>query len=306
MNSTTHIVPLNINGLSGRMLVLPPKKHTKRHILLLYGHHASIERMKGVAEVFNDFGEVTMPDWPGFGGMDSFYKIGMKPTLDNLADYLAALIKLRYKDKKITIAGMSFGFVVATRMLQKYPKMVKQVDMMLSVVGFCHYDEFVFSKNRYRFYRYSAAFFSQKLPSLFFRNVVLHPFFLRTAYSKTHNAKSKFSNLSPEDAKKAMDFEIHLWHCNDVRTYMDTTVTMLTLNNCEKQVPLVVDHVLVSVDQYFDNRVVEQHMRVIFKDYREHIAVMDTHAPSIIADKQAASGIMPKSLSHLLKKEPSA
>ena len=300
MAMSDYIKPLNMNGLRGRMLYLPAPKGIKRDILLLYGHHASIERMYGVAEDMNQYGSVTMPDFPGFGGMDSFYKIGYKPTLDNLADYLAAFIKLKYKNKKITISAMSFGFVVATRMLQNYPKMTKNVELLISVVGFCHRDDLTFSKSRYSFYRYTATVFSRRLPAIFFKNVILHPTLLRIAYSKTHNAKNKFKDLSPENAKRAMEFEIHLWHCNDVRTYMDTTITMLTLDNCLKQVDLPVQHVSVDMDQYFDNRIIEQHMRVIFTDFTDNRAVMDNHAPSIIASKEDAGGMMPDTLRTLL------
>ncbi|MEI7631800.1 MAG: alpha/beta hydrolase [bacterium] len=302
MTIQDNIQPLNINGLKGRMLVLPSKKTDNKDILLLYGHHASIERMAGIAEDLHQYGAVTMPDFPGFGGMDSFYKIGMKPTLDNLADYLASFIKLRYKNKKITIVAMSFGFVVATRMLQKHPKLVSKVDVLVSVVGFCHRDDFVFSRKRYLFYRSLASVFSRKLPALFFRYVVLSPIVLRTAYSKTHNAKNKFKNLTKEEANKAMNFEIHLWHCNEVRTYMDTTISMLTLDNCSKQVKMPVHHVSVNADQYFNNQIVEQHMHVVFSDFIEHKAVMDNHAPSIIANKEASSGLMPQSLRNVLSR----
>lgn len=300
MTLQDNIHPLNINGLKGRMLVLPAEKMASREILLLYGHHASLERMAGIAEDLHQYGSVTMPDFPGFGGMDSFYKIGMKPTLDNLADYLAAFIKLKYKNKNITIFAMSFGFVVATRMLQKYPLLVNKVEILVSVVGFCHKDDFIFSRSRYLFYRNLATFFSYRVPAIFFRNVVLHPMVLRLAYSKTHNAKNKFKNLSTEEAKRAMDFEIHLWRCNEVRTYMSTTISMLTLDNCHKQIMLPVHHVSVSADQYFNNHVVEQHMRIVFTDFIEHKAVMDNHAPSIIADKAASSGLMPASLRNVL------
>ncbi len=167
-----HIQPLNMNGLTGRMLYMPAPKNKKRHILLIYGHHSSLERMYGVAEDLNQYGSITMPDLPGFGGMDAFYKAGLKPTLDNFADYLAAFIKLRFKDKKITIAGMSFGFVIATRMLQKYPKLTTKVDLMISVVGFCHHDDIIFTRPRFLFYRYTAAFFDHRLTAPFFHNVV--------------------------------------------------------------------------------------------------------------------------------------
>src|SRR5262249_48894244 len=138
-----YIKPLNMNGLPGRMLHMPAPKGYNREILMVYGHHSSIERWFGLAQVFNKYGTVTMPDLPGFGGMRSFYKIGQKPTLDNMADYLASFIKLRYKRRRITIVGMSYGFVVATRMLQRFPDLAKRVDLIVSLVGFAHKDDFV-------------------------------------------------------------------------------------------------------------------------------------------------------------------
>jgi hypothetical protein len=41
------IVPLNMNGLQGRMLSAPPTKQKKREIMLVYGHHAKLERWWG-------------------------------------------------------------------------------------------------------------------------------------------------------------------------------------------------------------------------------------------------------------------
>ena len=122
-----YVVSLNMNGLRGRMLRMPAKKSKKREILLVYGHHSSLERMYSLAEVLNDYGAVTLPDLPGFGGMNSFYKLGEKPDMDTMADYLASVVKLRYKSRRITIVGVSYGFTVVTRMLQLYPDIAKKV-----------------------------------------------------------------------------------------------------------------------------------------------------------------------------------
>jgi len=294
------IEPLFMNGLQGRMMHVPAPKNKKREILFVYGHHSSLERWWGVIDDLNQYGAVTMPDLPGFGGMESFYKIGRVPTIDNLADYLAAFIKLRYKRKKVIIAGMSFGFVVVTRMLQRYPDLVKNVDMLVSVVGFAHKDDFVFTKQRYLFYRYSASFFSRLLPSIFFRNVFLHPMVLRAAYARTLNAKDKFKSVDEAERKAIMDFEIHLWHANDPRTYMKTTVEFLTVDNCRKQVDLPIWHVNASEDRYFDKYRVEQHLQIIFKDFHSVTAKMDSHAPSIIADKKIAAPMLPSKLRKIL------
>lgn len=295
-----YIVPLYINGLNGRMLHVPATGNAKREILFIYGHHSTLERWWGLVQAFNEYGTVTMPDLPGFGGMDSFYKIGQKPTIDALADYLATFVKMHYKNRKFTIAGLSFGFVVATRMLQKYPDLAKKVDLLVSVVGFAHYDDFTFSPMRYRVYVTLSKVLSHKLPSIFFRNVALHPALLRAAYARTPNAKHKFTDTSREEHKRLMDFEVYLWHANDVRTHWFTTVQLLTVNNCTKKVNLTVWHIAVAGEKYFHNDRVEQHYRVIFNDYHSALSDLNNHAPSVIATREEAAPLIPQKIREVL------
>lgn len=300
-----YIVPLNINGLEGRMLRLPGDiKYRHREFLFVYGHHSSLERWWGVMLTFSHYGTVTMPDLPGFGGMDSFYKIEKKPTIDNLAVYLATFIKMRYpKKKRFTIIGMSFGFVIATRMLQLYPEIGKKVDLVISLVGFAHHDDFIFSKTRYIMYLLGAKIFSHSIPAELFRNIGLSPVVLRTVYAHTHNAKNKFAHTTSQDEfNYLMDIEIGLWHDNDVRTYMFTTTEFLTFDNCTKQIHIPLWHVSAQADHFFDNNIVEQHLRIIYDDLHCEKANLTTHAPSVIADEATASILVPKGLKHLLQK----
>jgi len=299
----SHIQQININGLKGRMLRIPSLKNKNKDILMIYGHHASLERIYGLADELSQYGNVTAPDLPGFGGMDSFHKIGMKPNIDNLADYLATFIKLRFSRKKITIVGMSLGFVIATRMLQKYPELTKKVEIIVSMVGFTRKDDGKVSKKMTRSYWALATIFSRRVPAWFFYNLVLHPSIVRAMYAKTPNAKAKFRHLSKDDFKRAIEFEVILWRVNDVRTYMIMLLEMLSLDNCTKQIKLPVYHISVDGDQYFDNSVVEQHMRVIFTDFTEFKAVLPNHAPSIVASKEEAAPFVPKGLRKLLAGE---
>jgi pimeloyl-ACP methyl ester carboxylesterase len=298
-----YIVPLNMNGLQGRMLHMPAPKNHPREILFVYGHHSSLERWFGLMQNLNRYGAVTMPDLPGFGGMDSFYKIGEQGSIDQLADYLAAFIKMRYKRRRVTIAGMSLGFVVVTRMLQRYPDMTKKVDMLISIAGFAHKDDFTFSKQRMFWYRLAARTFSLPVTSSFFRHVCLNSSILRAVYGHTHNAKDKLKGLRGEELEQMMNIEIGLWHDNDVRTYMRTSVEFLSLDNCKEKVNLPVYHVAISADRYFSAHNVEQHFRVIFTDYHE-VARLDVgnHAPSIIADAKAAAPFVPPKLRRLLSR----
>jgi pimeloyl-ACP methyl ester carboxylesterase len=303
-NPADYIYPLNMNGLQGRMLQMKAPKGKTREILFVYGHHSSLERWFGLMQNLNRYGAVTMPDLPGFGGMDSFYKIDEKATIDRLADYLAAFVKMRYKRRRVTIAGMSLGFVIVTRMLQRYPDLIKKVDMVVSLAGFAHKDDFTFSKRRHFMYLTMARVFSLPVTSSFFRHVILSPFILKTVYKYTHNAKNKFEGVVEEELEELLNFEVHLWHDNDVRTYMQTSKEFLTLDNCKVQVDLPVYHVAISDDRYFDNHVVEQHFRIIFNDFHE-LAKLDVgnHAPSVLADAKAAAPFVPPKLRRILSKQ---
>jgi len=284
------------------MLHLPGPKNARHEVLFVYGHHSSLERWWGIAKFINRYAAVTMPDLPGFGAMDSFYTIGKDASIDNYADYLASFVKLRYKRKKMIIVGMSFGFIVVTRMLQRCPDLTKKVEMLVSFAGFAHRDDFTFTKTRWRFYYHLSKFFSHRLPAFFFRYVCLHPAVLRAAYRRTHNAKQKFEGIVGEELEEITRFEIKLWHDNDVRSYMKTTTEFLNLNNCDKKIDMPVYHIGVAADRYFDNLRVEQHFRVIFSDFILFKTLkISNHAPSVVADEKAAAMFIPPKFRRMLQ-----
>jgi len=293
-NPADYIQPLNINGLSGRMLHMPaPKAHPDREVLLIYGHHSTLERWWGFAQCLNRYGALTMPDLPGFGGMETLYSIGKTPNLDNMADYLATFVKWRYKRKRVVIVGLSYGFLVVTRMLQRYPELTKKVEFLVSAVGFSHHSDFVFTPQRMRLYRLGSKAVTFWPVAFTFRYLALNPYVLRKAYAKTFNAKKKFAGADAELSKRLMDMEIVLWHANDIRTHMYTTHDMLTVDNCQKQVNLPLWHVAASFDQYLDSHTVEQHLRVIFQDVEIAKNKSMKHAPSVIADASESMMMIP-------------
>ena len=81
---------------------------------------------------------------------------------------------------------------------------------------------------------------------------------------------------------------------------MSMAVVMFTLDNCKKQINLPIHHVTIDSDQYLDSSVVEQHMRVVFTDYTEHLSILPAHMPSIIASKKEAAPFIPKSIRKVL------
>jgi pimeloyl-ACP methyl ester carboxylesterase len=302
-NPSDYIVPLDMNGLVGRMLHIPDSGNKNIEILFVYGQHSSIERWWGLIKFLNHFGAVTVPDLPGFGGMQSFYKINSKPTIDNYADYLASFMKMRYHRKKVVIIGLSFGFVIITRMLQRYPELTKKVKMLISIVGFSHRDDFGFKKSRYHFYRVLTKIVSFQLPALFFRYVCLNSKLLKLVYDRTYLAKSKFNGKdSAKDHALKMNVETWLWHHNDVRTHAFTTYEFLDLDNCRVRVNLPLWHIFADEDQYFNHRCVEQHLKVIFKRVRITESKIVNHAPSIIAGENEAAALVSPELRRAFRK----
>lgn len=296
-----YIEDINMNGMQGRMLRLPSSHKTRnREILMIYGHHASIERMQGLAEELSKYGNVTVPDLPGLGGMDSFYKIGKKPTLDNMADYLASFVRMRYKRKKVAILAMSFGFIVATRMLQRHPSLIKKVDLLVSIVGFVHYQDFRYNPKTYNMLRWGSSLLSRRTPSWIIQNLLLRGPIIRATYNAVADKHVKMKDASDAERNKRINFEIILWKINDIRTYMDNGITMLTLDLCNQRVNMPVYHVAVADDRYFDNQVVEQHLNVIFSEVYIVPSKMDGHAPTVVATAKEAAPFIPNKIRRLL------
>ncbi len=294
-----YVAPLNINGLEGRVLRLPAPKNRKREILLLYGSHANLERMFGLAEEFNKFGAVTLPDLPGFGGMDSLYSIGRKPDIDTMADYLASFVKMRYKRRRFTIIGMSYGFIVATRMLQRYPALAKNVEFIVSIVGFAHKDDFKIPKRTFFWMKFGTSILQHRLPCLVAQVALKGPT-IRAAYNLVADRHAKMKDADELERQRRIDFEIVLWKCNDLRTYFYTAHSMFHLDLCDKQATVPVYHVAVSSDQYFDNTIVEQHLAIIYPIVHVIPVTLTAHMPTIVATAKDAAPFIPRKLRTIL------
>lgn len=303
LQAADFITPLCINGLEGRMLYKPSKKRPDRDILLIYGHHAMIERWWGLIENLELYGNVTVPDLPGFGGMDSLAKIGIKPNTDDLAEYLASFVKLRYRRKRVTIYAISYGFAVVTRMLQLHPELCKKVDVLICVVGFMHGDDFHWSHRRRTAYRTVTRFFAARPIPFLIRYLALNKFVIKTLTSIIPHSKQRFIEQEPLEFDKTMDFEVVLWQANDVRTHWLTTSEFLHLDNTKTRVDLPVVHVISEGDHYFNNVKVEEHMRKVFSDYQQFIARTNAHTPHVTADKKDMAVMVPRGLRRLLSQK---
>lgn len=294
---------MDINGLDGRVLKAPATGKNPSEILLIYGHHAMLERWWGLVENLQTYGNVTMPDLPGFGGMDSFATIGKKPSIDNYADYLAAFIKLRYKGKKIKIVAISFGFIAVTRMLQRYPELTKKVDLIVSMVGFMHRDDFVYSVLQRRFFRLITRFFGTRVISTVIHYCFMNGFVIKNLAAVLPNSKKRMIEVGKEEFNRVMDFDVKIWQANDVRTHWLTTCEFLNIDNCRVGVDLPIYHVASEADHYFHNEIVKQHMLVVFNDYKHYVAISKAHTPHVLADKKAMGTLLPPGLRRVLRKK---
>ena len=293
-----YIKKISIQGLSGRALELPdtaPKARTP--LLLIYGHHSSLERMYSIAQGFNDYGPVVVPDLPGFGGMPALGTIGKAPTVDNLADYLAGYIRMRFPNgQRFILEGMSLGFVVATRMLQRHPELAKQITHFVSLVGFVNADDFAATPRRRRLFARTARALAAKATSSTFRRLFLQKPVIALTYHLRARSHPKMKGYNWQERQRLITFEVTLWKSNEVRTYFSTLAEMLSLDLTKQKIALPVEHVAVLSDQYFDNEKVVEDMKKIFTSVRMHTAELPNHVPTVLEEVADARHLIPATL----------
>ncbi|HMS23554.1 MAG TPA: alpha/beta hydrolase [Candidatus Saccharibacteria bacterium] len=295
-----YIKPFIINGLHGRMLRMPAPKNKTKEILVVYGHHASLERMEGFARALNRYGAITIPDLPGFGGMDSYFKIGLTPTIDNLADYLAAFIKLRYRNRRITIVSVSLGFGIATRMLQKYPDLADRVDLLVSGVGFLHHSDIKYPPRKMKLFRALTKILSTRIVSGIMRlGLKIKPLVRWSLLFADRHNKSE----PPEQKRLRIDFETNLWRINDIRTHFYTLNRILNIDICSSSVSTHLECIAVDNDQYLDRHIVQQHNKIVFSDFNTSVIKSERHAPTVVASADEAIEFIPGRIRKALNKQ---
>ena len=300
-----HVYDLEIDGLKGRCWRAPAiyEEMAGSTLLVAYGHHSSLERTRGLAQYMRRFGRVVIPDLPGFGGMDSFYRSGRKPTLDNYADYFKACFDTELeRGRPVVLVGFSFGFLVVTKFLQKYPEYRSSVRAVVAVVGFAHRDALEFSPSRRRLYISLAKIIRTKSGSAAFRHLCLSRPVLRLVYARTYMARHKFADRSEEEKRRFMDMEISLWHLNDPRTWAFTSILMLTVDLTSENTGLDLHHLIVSGDQFLNAAANEAALQKIYNTVMVFNVDSPTHAPSVIASPEEIAAIMPDALAEALKR----
>lgn len=295
-----HIYPLKIHGLSGRVLKLKPiNKNATKKILFIYGVHTSIERCTGFAQDLNSYGSVVMPDLPGLGGMDSFYQINQKPSLDNYADYIANFIKSNYKkDEKIIIFGMSLGFLLATRTLQKYPELSNNVNFVIGLNGLLCANNLKFNKLQTKLLIGLSSVVEKKYISKIYDRIFLNKVSLRLI-SLVFSQK-KLKGKTPAQKSEIYEFEARLWRTNDTRTYMALNKMFCQVNLGQTIINTSVYHIFTHNDQWIDHNSTQKNIKSIYKNSQFFEIDSEVHAPSINATKEDVTHFIPSSLRKIL------
>lgn len=288
---------ITVQGLKGRMLTHPPRDNHKRTIVFIYGIHGSLERFYGVIHFLARFGQVIVPDLPGMGGMESFYKNGKRPTLDNYGDYLADFLSQEVPEGRLTLVGLSFGFVVITRMLVRHPALSERTDMVISTMGLADGRD-INIRGAYRMFA-NAVFWAERTRPLdrAFHYLMTRAWMMKLIY---HGGSPKMKALPPADRPGFIAFESYLWRCNDMRTYGECMGELFALRQVADHVPLPVHHISTPRDHWLDVASAHRHIGEIFTEVIAHPSKLSNHGGTAYADEDEAREIIPGTVVKLL------
>jgi len=294
------IYPLYANRLQGRLMYWPSSKKSKTEILVVYNLNDSIESLFEFIKQLSHFGSVTCVDLPGIGGMESFNNINVRPNLEAFADYVASLVKLRFRGKRLIIVGIGYGFVISTRMLQNYPEISRRTDLVVSVGGYTRYDDLNISKGKRYAGRVLTLFASLLLPSALLKLMVTNNAFVKNKSIVSPSERKYLNSLTEAERKLYFYRELKVWKSRGLRTYMASLYEVTKLDNCKKTLSVPVWQVFLNSSRY-NNHIIEQHLKVIYKNFRSSKVSFDEYT-LFAMDQKDASKVLPVKLKRLLSK----
>ncbi len=294
------VSPLTTGGLRGRMLVHPSRQPDGRGrtIVFVYGIHASLERFYGVIHFFARFGRVVAPDLPGFGGMEPFYEAGRKPGLDAYGDYLAEFISQEVPEGHLTLIGLSYGFAVITRMLQRHPELHSRVKLNLSVVGLALGEDLAMPTAVRRLGVVMFWLGKRRPLSGLVQFVMTRRWLLTLSYGPKH---PKMLALTPEERPEFIAFEAYLWRCNDMRTYCTCLEELFRLHATGPRVPLTADHIETANDHWLNVERARRHIQAQYAHVTVHQSKLRHHGGTAYTDETEPETMIPPSVQALLE-----
>lgn len=299
------IKPLEISGLKGRLLEFAAERKADNHrlIILVYGQHASLERVYGIAQYSSQFGRVLVPDLPGFGGMPPFRSVGKSPSLKNYADYLKTFIDQNVgSNQPIQIVGMSFGFWVITKMLQLNPQMSGRCRLVASIVGFVDGRSMKLGFWQRLLYLKITWWVKRPFFACLFSWFFLPSWLLSLVYKYTPAYKHKLAGSTPEQKQLLIDFELGLWRANDTATWASTARQMIVGNlKGQSRIKTRLLHIATENDQYIDPDKNRADLAGVYREVEVVTVPSPAHAPPVIADAQQVSEMLPREFGQRLR-----
>lgn len=287
------IQPFFINGLDGRFIYYPSKQNPKNNILIVYDIDSNIEKWWGLVISLSRFGNVTMMDLPGMGGMDSFYKIKQLPTIENYGNYLAAIIKLRFRRKRLHLIGIGYGIAVITSMLNQNDDLVRKFISINSINGFTHHDDFMMTK-----FNKISTIANYSLFALLPFSFLIKPFTLTNSYLREKYVSGiSYKNIKEFGKDFLENFIYDLEKETDLRTRFFIYKDLLKLDLCKKQYNIPFKQINIgSNNSKLANKFVEQHFRIIYRNYTYLPSKLIRKIPLVLNDPTMALKMLPNKL----------
>ncbi len=293
-----HIDSIYLNGLDGRFIYYPSKQNPRNNILVVYDIDSNIEKWWGLVIALSRFGNVTMMDLPGIGGMDNFYKIKKLPSMINYGNYLASFIKLRFRRKRLHLIGIGYGVAIITAMLQQNDDLVGKIISVNSINGYIHHDDFIVSKFN-KFMTLINYYLFCKLPL----SSLIKPFTLSRSYLRDKYTSSINSKLVKELGKNFIEkFIYDLEKEADLRTRLFIYKDLLSLDLCKKQLNIPFKQINLGLSNTkLANKFAEQHFKIAYRDYKFLPSKLVRKVPLVLNDPKVALKMIPNRLRNDLK-----
>jgi pimeloyl-ACP methyl ester carboxylesterase len=294
--------PFVYQELRGRYMFMPGKNGAARTFIVLYGQHATLERIEPIVSALTEFGDVYAVDYPGFGGMEPAYKINKKPTLDFYAGHIKHFIdEIIPQDKTLTLLGISYGFQLITETLNQYPELNTRVEDVVSFVGFVHHEDFHMPPSYSIPMLYMLAIPGRTWAGSKILGFLKSDWIIGAIYMITKPIQAKFKSLSKKEAKTYMAEQAWLWKINDFRTHAATGWDLCKRNDLTTyRINVPVTHIGVPKDHLIDNARVAEELKVIYNGFQTYDLNLAIHAPLDVDSRESVLDLLPKELRNYL------
>jgi len=291
--------PYTYKGLSGRYIHMPAAtEKAKRTFVILYGQHATLERIEPIVKALTRYGDVYAVDNPGFGGMDAAYKIKEHPTLEFYSGHLKHFISEYIPaDRQLTLMGISYGFQIIANTLGEDKELCSRVEMAISFVGFVSYRDFDMPLAYSLFLKSFLSNIGHTWLGGKILNMTIRPSILKLSYFIARPNDVKYKSLNKGEAKNYLSEQTWLWMVNDDRTHAATARDFWYKNDLTNlRIPVNGVHIGVPRDHLFRNSVIHEELEVMFQKMTLLELNLENHAPLDVDTEAKVSELFPATL----------